>query len=201
MRFQPFIALALVISGVFAGPVAAQEDERFYGDWWPYSGGTGNNLLSLEPGGIISFIPPTGETTVERYVVIRDFGKRVVVRLWSLAEHPVEQQNDTLVVLELDDSFDPEIIDRLYLRHYFLRYYYCSGPSVDRFFPVIRVSMKSGGASWNGRQYLIRLIRGGNVVFGRARLKAKAGVGWSGPDSRPLRASLFLLSVSVFRQA
>ena len=124
----------LLISGVFAGPAAAQEDERFYGDWWPYSGGTGNNLLSIEPGGTILFIPPTGETTVERYVVIRDFGKRVLVRLWSLAEHPVEQQNDTLVVLELDDSFDPEIIDRLYLRHYFLRYYYCSGPTVDRFF-------------------------------------------------------------------
>ena len=130
MRFQPIIALALLISGALAAlaaPAAAQQDERFFGRWEPMSKGAADNVLYIDLGGTITFSEPSGGFTVERYQVIRDFGNRVFVRLWGLGNDIYSHRASILVVLEY---FDDELTGRTYD---YITYHYCSIPAVHEY--------------------------------------------------------------------
>ncbi|MCH8861588.1 MAG: hypothetical protein IID51_03655 [Proteobacteria bacterium] len=129
MRFQPFIALALLLSGAFFAPALAQQDERFYGRWEPMSKGAADNILYIDPGGNITLSEPSGGFTVERYQVIRDFGKRVIVRLWGLGNDIWTLKTSALVVLEYVDA--DELTGRTYD---YITYHYCSIPAANEHF-------------------------------------------------------------------
>ncbi|MCH8861581.1 MAG: hypothetical protein IID51_03620 [Proteobacteria bacterium] len=104
MRFQPFIALALVISGAFAGPVAAQEDERFYGRWEPASTSAIGSTVWIEADGYFNIMGVSGEDwSVRRFQVIKDFGPRIIVRIWNAQSDPSVPEKNDLIMLEVYD--------------------------------------------------------------------------------------------------
>ncbi len=129
MRIQPLLLLILLLCGALAQPAVAQQDERFYGRWEPSSTPAGGNIMWIDPGGTLSFLRPTGEYTVERYQVIRDFGKRLVVRIWNANENAPMDERDSLVILEYID--DDELTG--HLAHY-VTYHFCIDMEAHQYF-------------------------------------------------------------------
>lgn len=121
MRFQPIIALALLIPGALATPAAAQQDERFYGRWEPASTSAIGSTVWIEADGYLDILGANDSSwQVERYRVIKDFGPRIVVRLWDARDDPFIPENNDLIVLEI---YDEDINTKYWYR--ILSYQYC----------------------------------------------------------------------------
>ena len=94
----------LLISGALAGPAAAQEDERFYGRWEPASRPAMDSIVWIDRNGYLDILGANNSGwLVERYRVIKDFGPRIVVRIWDARDDPSIPENNNLVVLEILD--------------------------------------------------------------------------------------------------
>ena len=89
-RFLTACLLACLLAAA-ALPAAAQRDGRFFGVWEPKSRGAGGYPMKIEPGRITFW---RGDEIVEEshYQVIRDFGDRMVVKIWTVKfdkeDHP-----------------------------------------------------------------------------------------------------------------
>ena len=133
MRFQPIIALALLICGMLASPAAAQNTEGLYGRWEAYSTSAGRGILWLETG-YLTWVYDRDQFTVYRFDVIQEFEGRMVVRMWNLRKDPVWPTDDVflstedqLVIFDVADpyrSFGQTEPD--------LRIYSCSSPLPEK---------------------------------------------------------------------
>lgn len=125
---------------MLAAPASAQQDERFYGRWEPSSTPAAGSILYVDPGGYLSSLLLNAKFSNERYEVIRDFGDRLVERIWPLGNEPWEliaRESDELAVLEIrrdtvtryDMQLNASQIDREYVSHHF-----CTSPAAQEYF-------------------------------------------------------------------
>ena len=124
----------LLISGAFAGPVAAQEDERFYGRWEAYSTSAGAGILWLESG-YWARVYDQDQFDVYKFEIIKEFEGRIVARMWNLRKDPVWPTDDfffstenQLVIFDVADPYRSVGQTEPYLREYF-----CSFPQPKKY--------------------------------------------------------------------
>lgn len=137
------VAISLVAGLAMAAlsvPAAAQQDDRFYGRWEPSSTPAAGSILYIDPGGYLSSLRLNGEFTNERYEVIRDFGDRLVVRMWPLGNEPWEliaRETDMLVVLEITRDSGITLDSKLVVPptdREFMSYHFCNSPAAHEDF-------------------------------------------------------------------
>lgn len=117
---------------VAARPAAAQQDERFFGRW-VHNGrdvvGFVTYVDATEGGGILSGRTTDDFYVVERYEVVRDFGDRVVVRVWGLVDEWYSTPASTIAVMSLGEPFEfkQSRYQNLYIE-------FCDSPKANAFF-------------------------------------------------------------------
>lgn len=103
------LAWAIVIALLVFAPVTAgsQENPSFYGIWEPYSNGAGGYPLAFSPGRMT--YGADGEIVEEEhYQVIKDFGDRLVVKIWAVKspfeDHPLGEPEIEIFELIRDQA-------------------------------------------------------------------------------------------------